>query len=440
MAQFIDQAQITVRSGDGGNGVIAWRREKYEPMGGPAGGNGGRGGHVYLEATRDLNTLLEFRYKAKFQADNGERGRSKGMHGKQGDDLTIKVPVGTVVIDKEDGHVVGDLVREGQRVLVAEGGRGGRGNAMLASPTRRAPHFCEPGERGIERNLTLELKLLADVGIVGLPNAGKSTLLSVMSRARPKIADYPFSTLEPKLGVAKTPSGSTFVMADIPGLIEGASKGLGLGHDFLRHIERTSLIVHLVDINAESIDKDIDTIVNELSLYSERLSTLPRLTVLNKIDSVDEETASLIKREVENHINEKWPLSDKGEISVQLISAATRKGLDDLFAVIEKQLAEFAAQKPEEAEVEDVLTDAKASLHEEGGFAITRRKNVFYIEGDRVGRLVEVTNLREPESLTHLWHVLRVMGVVDALLKEGARQGSEVVINGIPFSLSDDLI
>jgi GTPase len=271
VSQFIDQVRIKVRSGDGGNGMVAWRREKYEPMGGPAGGDGGRGGSVIIEATPDLNTLIDFRYKQTFEALPGGKGRPKSMHGKDSDDLIIRVPVGTLVRDLKDGKIIADLIHPGDRVMVAEGGRGGRGNARLASPTRRAPYFCEPGQPGIERDLELELKLLADVGIIGLPNAGKSTLLSLLTAAKPKIADYPFSTLEPTLGVMPKPEGGGYVLADIPGLIEGASQGLGLGHKFLRHTERTRLLVHMVDAGSPDPFNDIKLINEELHQYSETL-------------------------------------------------------------------------------------------------------------------------------------------------------------------------
>src|SRR5579885_2064430 len=279
MAQFIDEVEIEVRSGDGGNGMVAWRREKYEPMGGPAGGTGGKGGDIYLQAVSDKSTLLDFRYKTKYLAENGQKGGSKNRHGRDGKDLIIEVPVGTVVKDLDSDKVIADLAFVRTRIMVAQGGRGGKGNALLATPTRRAPHFCEPGYPGVSRRLKLELKLLADIGIVGLPNAGKSTLLSVLTHAKPKIADYPFTTLQPQLGVVKFKDETDFVLADIPGLIEGASHGVGLGHRFLKHIERTRAIVHLVDISSSTIEKDIATIDHELSEYSKEfgLGALSRL-------------------------------------------------------------------------------------------------------------------------------------------------------------------
>jgi GTPase len=248
---FVDKATIHVKSGSGGNGMVAWRREKYVPYGGPAGGDGGRGGDVFVEATADLNTLMDFKYQSIFKAEDGEKGGPKNMHGKAGKDVTIRVPCGTIVRDADTGHAIADLREPGDRVLVAAGGRGGRGNSRFTSSKRQAPQFAEPGEPGIERNLELELKLLAEVGIIGLPNAGKSTLISVISAAKPKIADYPFTTLIPNLGVVRKPNGDGIVVADIPGLVEGASDGIGLGHEFLRHVERTRLLLHLVDVSTE---------------------------------------------------------------------------------------------------------------------------------------------------------------------------------------------
>ncbi len=436
MSQFIDHVQINVRSGDGGNGVIAWRREKYEPLGGPAGGNGGRGGSIYIEATNDLTTLVEFRFKSIFEADAGERGRSKNQHGKQGKDLTLRVPVGTLVRDKKDGKVVADLVAAGQRALVAQGGRGGRGNTMMVSSTMRAPYYCEPGEAGVVRELELELKLLADVGLIGLPNAGKSTLLSVVSKAKPKIADYPFTTLEPNLGVAYDPNGKAFVVADIPGLVEGASQGIGLGHDFLRHIERTRLLVHMVDSQSETLEEDIKTILQELDLFSDKLKELPRLVALNKIDLMDGNEAEALKQRVEKFLQKQYKGKEDKLLGVHLISAQGEVGVRELQAVVSRRLEE---SKPPDQLVDPtiVISDERASERPEDSFEVMRKKNIFYITGDRVERIVGVTNMKEPESLSHMFHVLRAMGVIEELLQQGASQGSEVVVNGIVFSFGD---
>lgn len=438
MSQFIDHVKLNVRSGNGGNGVIAWRREKYEPLGGPAGGNGGRGGHIYFEATNDLTTLVEFRFKSIFEADHGERGRSKNQHGKQGKDLTIRVPVGTLIRDMVSGNVVADLVAPGQKAMVAEGGRGGRGNTMMATSTRRAPYYCEPGEAGVERQLELELKLLADVGLIGLPNAGKSTLLSVVSKAKPKIADYPFTTLEPNLGVGYDANQKAYVLADIPGLVEGASEGVGLGHDFLRHIERTRLLVHMVDSGSETIEDDIKTILNELDLFSDRLKELPRLVALNKMDLMDAEEAEALKQRIEKFLKKQYKGKEDKLLGVHLISAQGQIGVRELNTVICRHLDDLKVPEPA-VDTSIVLSDEAASERPDDTFSVTRKKNVFYLEGYRAQKIVEVTNLKEPESLAHMFNVLRAMGVIDALLAAGASQGSEIVVNDITFSFGDHM-
>jgi len=426
MAKFIDEARLEVRSGDGGNGLIAWRRDKYEPMGGPAGGDGGRGGNVYMEATRNLNTLLEFRYKRKFGAKDGTRGGTSSKHGAAGEHITIMVPLGTVVRDAEDGEIIADLTDDGEKVLVAEGGRGGRGNAALASPTRRSPHFCEPGERGVTRLIKLELKLLADVGLVGMPNAGKSTILSVMSAAKPKIADYPFSTLEPILGVVRN-NNDSYVMADIPGLIEGASSGVGLGHDFLRHVERTKLIAHVVDSGSEDWKQDIKTIENELEQFSEDLVHKPRVIVLNKIDLIDPKELAKFKGEVKEF--------RKGS-EIVAISAATKQNLADFEHAISARLS---LVRQESVPTKKQYEDPKAFDHKDAGFSVFRKKKVFYVDGDRLHKLVEVTDARSPESIHHLQQILRSMGVIDALEKEKIKSGDEVVIGPITFTFGENL-
>lgn len=285
--KFIDYAKIYVKAGDGGRGCVSFRREKYVPRGGPDGGDGGRGGNVIVKASRDLNTLLDFKYKKEYKAKRGEHGKGSNQHGKDGDDLIIPVPIGTVIKDADTGEIIADLVKEGQEAIVAKGGRGGLGNAHFATPTRQAPRFAQPGEKGQERWLILELKLLADVGLIGLPNAGKSTLISVISSAKPKIADYPFTTLVPNLGIVKLEGFKSFVVADIPGLIEGAHRGAGLGFQFLRHVERTSILVHLVDISdippTDPVD-DFEKINRELILYSPELTKKPMVVAGTKLD------------------------------------------------------------------------------------------------------------------------------------------------------------
>lgn len=434
MSQFVDLVSIRVESGDGGNGMVAWRREKYEPMGGPAGGNGGKGGSVYLEATRDLNTLLDFRFKKEFKAQPGEKGGPKKQQGKTAPDLTIKVPLGTLVRDLETGELIADLREDGQRVLVAEGGRGGRGNADLATRGNRAPYHCEPGEQGIVRDLELELKLLADVGIVGLPNAGKSTLLSVMTAARPKIADYPFSTLQPNLGVVQIPNGDGFVMADVPGLVSGASQGVGLGHQFLRHLERTRLLVHMVDISDPDFEKNIATIGQELELYSERLSKLPQIIALNKADVVGIEEAERVADNLWDRIQSILPPSQR-LLTALPISAATNYGIDDLRNILLEELSAL----PKEEEFHPVVEDLRARQHPDEGFQIERKKNKFYIYGNRIERMVAVTNMRSPEALHHLFNVLRAMGIVDALIQSGIQPGQEIIIGEATLTFGEEM-
>ncbi len=320
---FIDRAKIYVKGGRGGNGIVAFLREKYRPKGGPAGGDGGKGGDVVLVATGSKHTLLDFKYKKHFKAQNGEHGKGKNQKGKDGEDLIIYVPVGTVVKDAQTGEVLCDLTREGQRCIVARGGKGGRGNARFATPTNQAPRYAEPGEEGEERWIILELKLIADVGIVGLPNAGKSTLLSRLTKARPKVADYPFTTLSPNLGVMELDEERRLVLADIPGLIENAHKGAGLGHEFLRHIERTKFLLHLIDVS-DTREKDpveaFELINRELELYSPELTRKPQVVVASKIDALSERG---YLNQLRNYFEEKgYPF--------YAVSSATGEGIEQL--------------------------------------------------------------------------------------------------------------
>ena len=326
--QFIDLAEIEVVAGNGGDGMVAFRREKYVPAGGPAGGNGGRGGSVILVATGRLQTLLDFRYARIFKAENGKKGGSNNCTGASGSDRVIEVPCGTMIYDADTGELVGDLVAESESLCVAQGGKGGLGNKHFLSNRNRAPEHALPGLEGEQRRLRLELKLIAEVGIIGLPNAGKSTLISSLSAAKPKIANYPFTTLIPNLGVVKKPSGDGTVFADIPGLIAGASAGIGLGHDFLRHIERTRLLLHLIDITSEDPIADYQTIQEELVAYGHGLPERKQIIAFNKIDSADEEILEYAIAE----------LKDLTSVPIFTISAVTRKGLDSLLQEIWKHI------------------------------------------------------------------------------------------------------
>lgn len=330
---FVDRVKVYVKGGDGGDGVVAFLREKYRPFGGPAGGDGGKGGDVIIQATSRKHTLYDFKFRAHFKAQKGEHGRGKNQHGRDGEDLLIEVPVGTVVIDAESGEVLCDMVRDGQRCVVARGGKGGRGNARFATPTNQAPKYAEKGQRGEERWLILELKLIADVGLVGLPNAGKSTLLSVLTRAKPKIASYPFTTLSPILGVLELTEGKQVVIADIPGLIEGASQGRGMGHEFLRHVERTRLLLHLIDLSDQRSEEPLDAfekVNREMELYSQELVKKPQIVVGTKLDGVsDRAVLSTLREEFEKRGYPFIPLS-----------ALTGEGLDRLKYELLKMLEE----------------------------------------------------------------------------------------------------
>lgn len=424
--KFIDTAKIKISSGKGGNGIIAWRREKYEPRGGPAGGSGGKGGSVYLEACSELSTLLDFRFKSIFKAEDGGKGGTARKTGRSGNDLIIKVPCGTIVKNAQNEEIIADLVLNGQRVLVAEGGRGGRGNSLFATSTRQSPHFCEPGEPEIERELELELKLIAQVGIIGLPNAGKSTLISVISSARPKIADYPFTTLVPNLGVVKKPSGDGLVIADIPGLIKGASDGLGLGHEFMRHVERTKLLVHIIDSSELGGNDPLDAyeiIQGELKSYDEKLYEKKQLLVLNKIDLIKDEEKDILEKK----------FKEKG-LNPIFISAVTKKNTDQLLNVIFRELESIPN---EEIEIQTYY-DPFATDHKFDEYNVYKEGKVFYIEGKKISALMQVANLRDFQSVGHLMKILKAMGVFNTLQEMGAKDGDPVVMGGISFEYGLD--
>lgn len=328
--QFVDYIKVHVKAGDGGRGCVAFRREKYVPRGGPSGGDGGRGGHVIIRANSQMNTLLDLRYHQDYIAEKGEHGMGKRMHGKDGRDLVLPVPVGTIVKNEETGDILADLDADGREVVAVRGGRGGLGNAHFATPTKQAPVYAQPGENGGEAALIIELKLLADAGLIGLPNAGKSTLISVISSARPKIADYPFTTLVPNLGVVKLESFRSFVVADIPGIIEGAHNGTGLGFHFLRHIERTSVLLHLIDISEMSAGDPVDNIIRinkELELYNQSLLRKPQIIVATKLDIADEERLESVRK-----------YCKKKTLKFFEISAATNSGIDNLIKYVSVEL------------------------------------------------------------------------------------------------------
>ena len=422
--QFLDKTKIRIVSGRGGNGMVAWRREKYVDKGGPAGGDGGKGGDVYLIADENMSTLMDFKYKSVFKAQSGENGGIKNCHGHWAKDLFIKVPIGTVVKDVKTGNIIADLTQHEQKVLVAKGGRGGRGNARFATSQKRAPQFCEPGEPPIERELILELKLIADVGLLGMPNAGKSTFISRISSAKPKIADYPFTTLIPNLGVVRKHSGDGYVVADIPGLIEGASDGVGLGHDFLRHVERCRFLVHIVDITEENPIENYEKINLELEKHSEKLANLYQIIALNKIDSVDEEKKQELYNEFKNRSKD-----------VFLISAVTGENLEDLLNFMSQKVDEI--EKPQSEIV--VEEDSGAYNNDDSAFEIVKAaKDVYIISGGKIGRLAQVTDERNSEQVIRFQNSLTGMGVFDKLKEMGIKDGDTVITGHLEFAYYAD--
>ena len=424
--QFIDKSKIRIVSGRGGNGAVAWRREKYVDKGGPAGGDGGRGGDVYLIADEGMSTLMDFKYKSVYKASNGENGGIKNCHGACAKDLYIKVPTGTIVRDVKTGNVIADLTKHEQTALVVKGGRGGRGNARFATAQKRSPQFCEPGEPGIERELFLELKLIADVGLLGMPNAGKSTLISRISSARPKIADYPFTTLVPNLGVVQKRDGDGYVVADIPGLIEGASEGVGLGHEFLRHVERCRFLVHLVDVTSENPLKNYQIINDELKKHSENLAGRFQLVVLNKIDAIDDETLEKIRKDFAKYVDKVYP-----------ISAVTGENLEKLLDVMSEKVDEIP-HPPSEITVEE---DLGAFDNDDSSFEVIKAdKNTYIIQGGKIERLAQVTSDRNPEQIIRLQNIMKGMGIFDELVKKGIKDEDTVILSHLEFVYYKDEI
>ena len=413
---FTDYVKIIAKAGNGGNGAISFRREKYVAAGGPDGGDGGKGGDIYFEVDPDSNTLIDFRYNKKFKAENGKNGEGAHKYGKSGEDLYIKVPIGTIVRDAETNRVIADLSEKGQKELILKGGRGGKGNSHFATSTRQAPRFAQDGEKGEEKELILELKLLADVGLIGFPNVGKSTFLSMTTSATPKIADYHFTTLEPNLGVVKTEYGDSFVIADIPGIIEGASEGTGLGLQFLRHIERTRLLLHVIDVSGSegrNPVQDFYTINEELKKYSEKLSKRKQIIVANKIDAMQDE----------NLYNELENVAKENDMEIFKISAATGEGVSDLI----KHVASVLKTLPKEDLIE--IEDRKVyTLEDKDEYTITREDGMFVIRGEAVEKIMRRVNIADNESLYYFQKSLDALGVNEKLKAMGIKEGDMVKI------------
>lgn len=419
---FIDFAEIYIKAGDGGDGAVSFRREKYIPSGGPDGGDGGTGGDVIFKADTGLRTLMDFRYKRKYIAQSGENGSKRNRSGKGGANLEIKVPVGTIVKDKETGRIIADISKEGQEVIIARGGKGGAGNQHFATPTRQVPNFARSGSPGREFTAILELKLIADVGLLGFPNVGKSTLLSMVSSAKPKIDNYHFTTLSPNLGVVSLGEGESFVIADIPGLIEGAHEGAGLGHNFLRHVERTRLLIHVVDIaeiDGRDAISDFDIINRELEMYNPELAKRPQVIAANKIDALYEpEKLERFKTEMGNR-----------GYKVFEISAATNQGVDDLIRYTYEQLKtlpEVVLFDPSEEFEFDVISD-------EPPYTIRRENEIYVIEGPWVNKILGSVNFNDRESLQYFQRVMKNMGIIEALEEKGVEEGDTVRVGEMEF-------
>ena len=420
---FVDRARITIKSGKGGNGAVTFRREPYVPEGGPDGGDGGRGGDVVFVADRNLRTLMDFRYKRKYVAEKGQNGGAKNCSGRNAPDLVVKVPRGTVVREIKSGRILADLSTD-EPAVIAHGGKGGRGNAHFATSTRQIPKFAKPGFRGDEYEVMLELKLIADVGLVGFPNVGKSTLISVVSAAKPKIANYHFTTLTPVLGVVKIEEGKSFVMADIPGLIEGASEGVGLGHEFLRHVERCRLIVHVIDVSgSEGRDpiEDFKAINHELENFSMELAEAPQIVAANKSDMATPEQVERLRNYVE----------DQGLLFYE-ISAATTKGTKELMYGVWERLSvlppvkQFEAQPLTQEELDDKLISKK-------DFRVTVEDGVYFVEADWLLDILRTANMDDYSSLQYFQNVLRTSGIIDKLEEMGIEEGDTVSIFDFEF-------
>lgn len=421
---FVDKAKIFVKAGNGGNGSVSFRREKYVPAGGPDGGDGGRGGSIIIEADGALRTLMDFKYKTKYSAPSGEDGSKKRRAGKNGEDLLLRVPEGTIIRDEKTGLVIADLKNSGDRIVVAKGGFGGKGNQHFANAVRQAPAFAKSGTDGQERWIVLELKMIADVGLLGFPNVGKSTFLSIVTSAKPKIANYHFTTITPNLGVVKTRHGESFVMADIPGIIEGAADGVGLGHDFLRHVERTKVLIHIVDISGiEGRDpiEDFEKINSELKLYNEKLATRSQIVVANKSDLLFDDSI---------YADFKKKLEEKG-YEVFKMSAATREGVDE---VIDRVVQVLAESSEIELVSEDEIYRPEDDVNEDEGLFIEIDENgVYVVKGKELRRIMYSVNFDDVESLQYFQNQMEFRGVFDKLRDMGIEDGDSVKIYELEF-------
>ena len=426
----IDYVKISVKAGNGGDGAVSFRREKYVAAGGPDGGDGGRGGSVYFKVDSNTSTLLDFKYKKKFKAEDGKRGDGARKIGKSGQDLYIPVPKGTIVRDIDKDVVVADLSEEGQTFLIAKGGRGGKGNTHFATPTRQVPNFAEQGRKGQEKNIELELKMLADVGLVGFPNVGKSTLISIVSSAKPKIANYHFTTLDPALGVVSPKYGEPFVMADIPGIIEGASEGVGLGIEFLKHVERTRLLLHVLDAAGSEgrnpVD-DFNKINSELKNYSKILASKKQIVVANKMDIANDET---LLKEIEE-------LCEKEGLKLFKISAATREGVDELIEYVAQELKNIP--KEDIVEIDEMYGLEDEIEDQEWNIQIEERRDgkYFIVSGAPIERLMSKVNIYDIESLQYMQKILRQIGVMDKLKEMGIANGDMIEIEGYQLDYTE---
>ena len=411
---FIDKVEVKVVAGDGGNGRVSFRREKFIARGGPNGGDGGDGGDVILVADRNQNTLAQFRFQKELHAKSGEAGDKQRKHGRGAPDLVIKVPIGTMAVN-DDGQVLADLTKDGQQVVIAHGGQGGFGNAHFVNSVRQAPQFAEKGEAGEQFTLQLELKMIADVGLVGLPNAGKSTLLARISNAQPEIADYPFTTLSPNLGVVDIDKNTSLLFADIPGLIEGASQGKGLGHEFLRHIERTAVIVHMIDAYQDDIVKAYKTVIKELSLHDKSLLNRPEIVVLNKVEGLDEEIIDDMLSRLRKVVPKQNPL--------YAISAQAGIGIKNLLFTIETMVSE-ARKVKELAETEPIPVHTLPK--DLATWTVEKQDGKLIIHGEKIERIAARTDFTNKEAVQHLREIMRRQGIMHELVSKGVKPGQTI--------------